>query len=271
MTANLLTKWKLLQAIVEDASLDAVAKLTAAKLLDHYSTKTGRCDPSYQTIATSIGYSRRHVISAVAQLTAGGWIETRRKGSAGRRLTSNDFAFSWERVSDAGQAPIATVCDALDIENGDIYITKSDANSANSVTPASPPSDGYVTTNSDKGVTTTVTPASPKYGNLNREDFGKENLLTAADAAPTPASVLFGECLSYLEHAADLTADQARRIIGGWRKNYPDREIIDAISRARRQDPQNPVAYIAWCLKQRLARPNIGAMSAIAAIEGVEL
>src|ERR1700745_4012582 len=70
---DLLTKWKLLQAIMADPSVDAVAKLPAAKLLHHCNTKTRRCDPSYQTIADGICYSRRHVMRAVSALAKAGW------------------------------------------------------------------------------------------------------------------------------------------------------------------------------------------------------
>jgi hypothetical protein len=139
------------------------------------------------------------------------------------------------------------------------------------VTPVSPPSDRDVTINGDNGVTALVTPGSPKYGNLNREDSGKGNFLTAADAAPTPAGVLFGKCRRYLESTAGKTPDQARQIVGGWRKSYSDGDIIDAISRAQRQEAQDPVAFVNGCLQHGRRRPRVGAMSAIAAIEGVDI
>jgi hypothetical protein len=122
MSANLLKKWKLLQAIVADRSVDVAAKVVAAKLLDHYNTKTGRCDPSYQTIATGIGYSRRHVMRAVACLTSAGWIETKKRGSAGR-LASNEFIFAWDREVDAAPAPIAREPYAPDIVDDDVDVS----------------------------------------------------------------------------------------------------------------------------------------------------
>lgn len=88
----------------------------------------------------------------------------------------------------------------------------------------------------------------------------------------TPAGTVFGECRKYLQRTADLTPDQARRILGRWRKSFSDGQIIDAISRAQREEAQDPIGFVTGCLKRPLRdqRPT-GAMSAIAAIEGVEL
>jgi hypothetical protein len=86
---DLLTKWKLLQAIVADPLVDACGKLVAARLLDHCNTKTGRYDPSYQTVADAIGYSRRHVMRAVRGLVAAGWISIKCKRPVGRLALTN--------------------------------------------------------------------------------------------------------------------------------------------------------------------------------------
>jgi hypothetical protein len=89
--------------------------------------------------------------------------------------------------------------------------------------------------------------------------------------AQTPAGTVFGECRNYLQRAADLSPDRARRMLGRWRKANSDGEIIDAISRAQREEAQDPVAFINGCLRQRLRgqRPT-GAMSAIQAMEDVQ-
>jgi len=89
--------------------------------------------------------------------------------------------------------------------------------------------------------------------------------------AQTPAEIVFGECRKYLQRAADLSPDQARRMLGRWRKTNSDGEIIDAISRAQREEAQDPVAFINGCFRQRLRgqRPT-GAMSAIQAMEDVQ-
>ena len=90
--------------------------------------------------------------------------------------------------------------------------------------------------------------------------------------AQTPSGTVFGECRKYLQRAAELSPDQARRMLGRWRKTNTDGEIIDAISRAQREEAQDPIAFITGCFRQkRGGRPNVGAMSAIAAIEGLEL
>jgi hypothetical protein len=89
--------------------------------------------------------------------------------------------------------------------------------------------------------------------------------------AQTPARTVFGECRKYLQRAADLSPDQARRMLGRWRKTNSDGEIIDAISRAQREEAQDPVAFINGCFRQRHhgQRPT-GAMSAIKAMEDVQ-
>jgi hypothetical protein len=89
--------------------------------------------------------------------------------------------------------------------------------------------------------------------------------------AQTPAGTVFGECREYLQRAADLSPDQARRMLGLWRKTNSDGEIIDAISRAQREEALDPVAFINGYFRQRLRgqRPT-GAMSAIQAMEDVQ-
>jgi len=89
----------------------------------------------------------------------------------------------------------------------------------------------------------------------------------------TPAGVVFSDCRKFLQRAAELTPDAARRMLGRWCKTYTHGEVIDAVSRAQREGVVDPVPFITQCLKQRSkssARP-MGAMSAIAAIEGLDL
>jgi hypothetical protein len=89
--------------------------------------------------------------------------------------------------------------------------------------------------------------------------------------AQTPSGTVFGECRKYLQRAAELSPDQARRMLGRWRKTNTDGEIIDAISRAQREEAQDPVAFITGCFRQRQRgqRPT-GAMSAIQAMEDAQ-
>jgi hypothetical protein len=92
-----------------------------------------------------------------------------------------------------------------------------------------------------------------------------------AQFAQTLAGTVFGKCREYLQRAADLSPDQASRMLGRWRKTNSDGEIIDAISRAQREEAQDPVAFINGCFRQRHRgqRPT-GAMSAIQAMEDVQ-
>jgi len=96
------------------------------------------------------------------------------------------------------------------------------------------------------------------------------NLPAVVDAQITPASVLFGEYRKYLERTG-LTEERARRTLGGWRNQYTDGEIIDAISRAKREEAQEPIAYITGFLKRRRngGDASVGAMSAISALGGM--
>lgn len=67
-----------------------------------------------------------------------------------------------------------------------------------------------------------------------RTTFSEGGDLMAADAAPTPAGVLYGERRRYLDRTAGKRSDRARRIVGSWRKGYSGSEIIDAIAERSR-------------------------------------
>jgi hypothetical protein len=89
-----------------------------------------------------------------------------------------------------------------------------------------------------------------------------------AERAATPAGVLFTHGVNYLEIARGMPTQKARQIIGMWRKNFSDGEIIDAISSAQREEAEDPVAFIAGYLKSKnLGTKSGGTMSAIAALE----
>ena len=76
---TLLHKWRLLQAILADHELSPSAKLVAVRLLYHHSSQTGRCSPSYQTLAEGAGLSRRTVIDGVRELKAWSWVPAARR------------------------------------------------------------------------------------------------------------------------------------------------------------------------------------------------
>lgn len=102
---TLLQKWQLLQAILADAELSATAKLVAARLLYHHSTQSGRCSPSYQTVADGIALQRRAVIRAVQDLEARGWLAVNRvKGgdpAAAQGFVTNGFRINFDRSNEA--------------------------------------------------------------------------------------------------------------------------------------------------------------------------
>ncbi len=67
-------------AVRNDPSLSAKAKLVYEQLLSHMWFKTDRCWPSQATLAEATGYSRRTVIRAVQELYERGYIESWRRG-----------------------------------------------------------------------------------------------------------------------------------------------------------------------------------------------
>lgn len=268
---KLLTKWRLLQAIMADRDLDSASKLVAARLLDHCNTNTGRCDPSYQTIAEALDYSRRHVIRCVQSLAASGWIRVRHRGQ-GRQAQSNQFVFSWERV-ESGEAQATS---GTKKEAGAHYRTAifPEREPVGVVPSTSSTSDDGFTRPDAKGdtspanvVTTAVTSKSPETGNSNQEESNKESKQAPAKPPPSNAAVLFGDCRCYLEGAAGLSPDQSRRLLGKWRQKHQDSAIIEAVTRAKRNEAQDPVAFITACLSRSSPSHSLGAMSAIAAIE----
>lgn len=272
---SLLTKWRLLQAIVADPQLDAVSKLVATRLLGHCNTKTGRCDPSYQTIADALGYSRRHVIRSMQRLASAGWVQVHHRGQ-GRQAHSNQFQFRWDR---AGADEAGFSSSTRWVKNGEgaqtTFNMKTDPSEV--VTPMSSSSASGVTVVSDNGVTIGatvvtggVTPGSPETGNSKQEKQIQESKPGPAKPSGSPAAVLFGNCRGYLEASAGLSADQARRLLGKWRQKHQDAAIIDAVSRAMRNEAQDPVSFISACLSRSSPSHSLGAMSAIAAIERYE-
>jgi hypothetical protein len=256
-TVTLLLKWRMLQAILLDRSLSPAAKAVAARLLDRYNTKTHQCNPSYRTLSAESGYTRRQVIRAASELRQQNWI-TMSRGA--RKLPSNEFDFAWLKITD--EAP-------ENVHSDDTFVPSSEAGVTKLETPLSPSGDNSATSTGGISVAKLVSDLSPKYGNLNREDPWKGNFLTAADAALTPAGALFSGCRRYLERTAGMGPDRARAVVGGWRKNFADGEIIDAFSRAQRNEAQDPIAFIQSCLRQKRSGgdASVGSMSAISALE----
>lgn len=92
-------RFGLLFAIVADRELSAAAKCAATVLLLKFlNTKTGRCDPSFATLAEQLGRSRRAIITAVAELEKAGWLAIDGSGGGGRGNT-NQFGFKLDRMN----------------------------------------------------------------------------------------------------------------------------------------------------------------------------
>jgi hypothetical protein len=104
---SLLDKWRFLQALVANPDVSPTAKIIAARLLDHSNGSTGRCNPSYQTLARGAGLTRRRAMKAVKELEWFGLISVLRTSRAEAKgrfsgLPSNNFTINWAR----GQHPL---------------------------------------------------------------------------------------------------------------------------------------------------------------------
>ncbi len=68
------------KAINLSDDLSGTEKRVAAAIIDHYNRKTGRCDPSLDSIAKLLGVSRRTVIRAIGALVEKGYFHKTRHG-----------------------------------------------------------------------------------------------------------------------------------------------------------------------------------------------
>lgn len=127
---TLLTKWRVAMAILSRYGGSGTTGV-GLRLLDHYNSKSGRCDPSYERLARATGMSRRNAMRCVERLVADRFL----KVVEGRLGTSNVFDFDWTR-------------------GGDIGVTSgSDIDVTGVVTPATLSGDIGVTTTGDMDVT----------------------------------------------------------------------------------------------------------------------
>ncbi|WP_084731691.1 helix-turn-helix domain-containing protein [Microvirga vignae] len=105
MSVTLLNKWQLLQKILADPDLSVTGKLVAGVLLDCLNAGTLQCNPSYHTLAKSVGLTRRRAIEGVKALQSRGWLTVARtdhEASKGTKkgLPSNSFTFDWSRLGE---------------------------------------------------------------------------------------------------------------------------------------------------------------------------
>lgn len=100
VSITLLDKWRLLLAIVADARVSAPGKLLAVRLLDHHNCGTGRCTPSYNTLAKGVGITRRRAIEGIKDLEGAGWLIVERASVApvNSAFDTNTFRMAFERI-----------------------------------------------------------------------------------------------------------------------------------------------------------------------------
>ncbi|HYF54671.1 MAG TPA: DUF1376 domain-containing protein [Salinarimonas sp.] len=83
---------------------------------------------------------------------------------------------------------------------------------------------------------------------------------SAAGAAADPAKIMFASGKALLTKAGH-PADRAGSMLGKWRKDFGDAALIAAIGAAVREDAENPVEFIAGCLRSyangRPAKQNV--------------
>lgn len=106
-------------------------------------------------------------------------------------------------------------------------------------------------------------------------DLGPSTRIKDQDSAEadvpvaSTAATIFDRGRKYLE-ANGVGEKQARSMLGLWRRDYGDDNLIAALGEASRQSASEPIAFITAVLKQRRSANgnNIGARSAQAGIEG---
>ena len=105
MGLGLLDQWRLARLIMADPDLLQSSKVVAFFLLDHHNLKTGRCDPSLETLATEMGLSPRQVIRVIKPLT-GKYFHVVSGGSikASKRKT-NSYQPNWQLVTSKSPDP----------------------------------------------------------------------------------------------------------------------------------------------------------------------
>lgn len=75
------------------------------------------------------------------------------------------------------------------------------------------------------------------------ESDTEQKNLKGANAPLTPSKVLFDQGRKYLEQNG-VTEKNARSLIGQWKKQYGEAQVIEAISKAQREEVSEPVGFI---------------------------
>lgn len=117
-------------------------------------------------------------------------------------------------------------------------------------------------------------PLKPHGTTISNSREGSVAIATADDPALDPAKLMFASGKALLGKAGH-PPDRAGKILGKWRKDFGDAALIAAIGAAVREDAQDPVEFIAGCLRRsandKLGRPvrDGGKDAALTAIFGM--
>jgi DNA-binding MarR family transcriptional regulator len=103
-------KARLVSSIIADVRLTPNQRLVAVALaVRFHNTKTGRCFPSYETLAKAVGLKRRAAIDAVRKLEQIGWVSVERStGGRDRNWYSLQMAPGLGDEASGGDAPPRT-------------------------------------------------------------------------------------------------------------------------------------------------------------------
>jgi hypothetical protein len=87
-------------AVVAAKERTETQRLWAVRLALHLNITTGRCDPSYRTLAAEVGVSERTSMRTAAALEAAGWLRIERTAGGSSRNTNK---FQLLVIPDAGE------------------------------------------------------------------------------------------------------------------------------------------------------------------------
>lgn len=99
-------------------------------------------------------------------------------------------------------------------------------------------------------------PATPPDTEQNRTEQNTDaNASAPTSGAARPHDPLkaqvFGPVLAYLRHSTGQSEAACRKLLGGWSRDYGDGAVIEAVTRAEHEGPNDPVPSIITTLKGR--------------------
>jgi hypothetical protein len=108
---GVIDKYKVKRAINRDTELSPGARLIANLLLDEFRhNQNGRCNPSHETLAKILGFSRRTIINYLNELRNRGWL--RWEGThGGGPADTNQYIFLMGPKRDDVCKPVHTRCE----------------------------------------------------------------------------------------------------------------------------------------------------------------